>query len=189
MSGENTVLISILEAAGLDSPRRQTALEEEVSALFLQLRSPLLRYLFSIGLPAQEAEEIAQEVFLALFRHLRQGKPRTNLKAWVFRAAHNLGLKARGRMQRAIALDEQQDNHPDPSPSPEEQFAHSQRRQRLRAVVNALPPSDRACVHLRAAGLKYRDIASVLGISLGAVAQSLERTLGKLRRLEVSECR
>src|SRR5258707_3958442 len=79
---------------------KPSPLEEEVVALFDQLQDRLLRYLLSLGLPAAEGEEIVQETFLALFQHLQRGKPRHNLRAWVFQVAHNLALKQRKATQR-----------------------------------------------------------------------------------------
>src|SRR5262250_1365267 len=72
-------------------------LMEEVVSLFDQLRDRLLRYVISFGLPVQDGEDIVQEVFLALFQHLRQGRSRKNLRAWTFRVAHNQALKRRSR--------------------------------------------------------------------------------------------
>ena len=73
---------------------RPSKLEEEMVLLFDQLRTPLLRYLLSFRVPAPDAEEIVQEVFLALFEHLRKGKSRANLQGWVFKVAHNSALKS-----------------------------------------------------------------------------------------------
>ena len=72
----------------------------------------------------------------------------------------------------------------DPDPNPEEALAEKQRRERLRAVVRALPEHDRCCLHLRAEGLRYREIADVLGMSLGAVSLSLVRSLMRLNRAD-----
>lgn len=83
------------ETAGEPSP-----LEEEVIGLFDQTQDRLLRYLVRLGLSAPDGEEIIQEVFLALFLHMRQGKPRHNLRGWIFQVAHNLGLKQRNLLQR-----------------------------------------------------------------------------------------
>src|SRR5579862_161074 len=79
---------------------KPSPLEEEVVGLFDQLQDRLLRYLLSLGLPAAEGEEIVQETFLALFQHLQRGKPRHNLRGWVFQVAHNLALKQRKATQR-----------------------------------------------------------------------------------------
>ena len=157
-------------------------LEVEVTGLFEQFRSPLFRYLRSLGLTAQDAEETIQEVFLALFRHLRSGKPRHNLRGWIFRVGHNQALKLRARdARRSVSADEDfVERHPDPEPNPEEQALSNQRRRRLTAVVEALPARDRACLALRAEGFRYREIAEIVGMSLGAVAMSLERSLAKL---------
>src|SRR5450755_4309400 len=54
--------------------------ESEVVRLFDEHRNRLLRYVLSIGLTVHDGEEIVQEVFLALFRHLRMGRPRNNLR-------------------------------------------------------------------------------------------------------------
>lgn len=72
----------------------------------------------------------------------------------------------------------------DAGPNPEEQMAHGQRMERLRAVVHALPEQDRCCLYLRAEGLRYREIASALGISLGAVSIALARSLARLARAD-----
>jgi RNA polymerase sigma-70 factor (ECF subfamily) len=156
-------------------------LEEEVVGLFDQLRNRMLRYLLSLGLTAHDGEEVVQEVFLALFQHLQQGKGRENLRGWVFRVAHNLALKQRTLKRREspeIA------ETADPALNPEEQVASNQRQARLWKVLRALPEQDQYCLHLRAEGLRYREIAEVLGISLGAVSNSLGRSLGRLARAD-----
>lgn len=173
----------------IDGSREAPAspLVEEVVSLFDQLRDRLLRYVMSFGLPIADGEDIVQEVFLALFRHLQQGRSRRNLRAWAFRVAHNQALKRRGQVRAGVQQlpDEgtpAADSVPDTSPSPEDQAAGNQRRQRVLAVVSALPEQDRRCLTLRAEGLRYREIAEVLGISLGAVSLSLERSLARLAR-------
>lgn len=159
-----------------------TPLELEVTELFDQLRAPVLRYLSSFGLNTQDAEEVVQETFLALFLHLRQGKPRTNLQAWIFRVAHNQGLKRVQSTRRTVSSELEEFALADPALNPEQQAARSQRSARLLAVVKALPEQDRRCLYLRAEGLRYREIVEVLGMSLGGVAQSLERSLARLHR-------
>ena len=156
-------------------------LEDEVTGLFEQLRDPLFRYLLSFGLSVQDGEEIIQEVFLALFQHLKNGKPRYNLRGWVFRVGHNLALKVRQR--RGAPSPDAERNAIDGSPDPEQQALHNQRQQRMSAVIRALPRQDRECLALRAEGIKYREIAEILGVSLGTVTLSLERSLAKLSRV------
>jgi RNA polymerase sigma-70 factor (ECF subfamily) len=182
-----------MEEMSVDSPAQRVALastrelgpsslELEVTELFDQLRAPVLRYLSSFGLNTQDSEEVLQETFLALFLHLREGKPRTNLHAWIFRVAHNQGLKRVQSTRKTPATEIEDSVLADTAMNPEQQAAYSQRSVRLLAVVKALPEQDRRCLYLRAEGLRYREIVEVLGMSLGAVAQSLERSLSRLHR-------
>jgi RNA polymerase sigma-70 factor (ECF subfamily) len=163
-------------------------IEAEVIQLYDEYRSRLLRYVLSIGVTVGHGEEIVQEVFLALFRHLRLGKPKDNLRGWIFRVAHNLALK--GRMSERSRPDRIEFNEAvaaaavDPQPNPEQQLASGQRRARLMATVQALPEKDQYCLHLRAEGLRYREIAEILEMSLGAVSISLSRSLARLERAD-----
>jgi RNA polymerase sigma-70 factor, ECF subfamily len=178
-------------AAGTKSERAPapSADEQEVIQLFDELRNRLLRYLLALGLPVHEGEEVIQEVFLALFQHLQRGRSRQNLRGWIFRVAHNLGLKRRlARSREAASVPGEQEflaaARPDPAENPEEQLASSQRLQRLQAVLRALPEQDQWCLSLRAEGLRYREIADVLGMSLGSVSASLGRSLARFSRAD-----
>ncbi|MCX6602636.1 MAG: sigma-70 family RNA polymerase sigma factor [Acidobacteria bacterium] len=151
-----------------------------LAKMYGQWRAPLLRYLAAMGLTKADSEDVAQEVFLALVHHLQRDGARDNLRGWVFRVGHNLALKRRmqlGRVAESIEVS-------DPGPSPEELAVLKRRQERLQAVVAALPERDRCCLVLRAEGLRYREIAEVLEMSLGTVASSLARSLGKLAEVE-----
>lgn len=185
---ESSAALPFLEAVVVDRSTRRSPLEEEVTAMFDQLRNPLLRYIRSLGMPLEDGEEIIQEVFLSLFVHLNRGKSRANLRGWLFRVAHNLALKRRMRDHRLMRMqcsEAAAERQPDPNPDPEEQLASLQRQQRLRAVVRVLPEHDRCCLSLRAEGLRYREIAEVLGMSLGAVSLSLGRSLTRLSNADL----
>jgi RNA polymerase sigma-70 factor (ECF subfamily) len=187
-SANSSSSVTALTFAGASQSSRPSALEEEVTRLFDELRNPILRYVLSLGLSPQDGEEVIQEVFLALFQHMRQGKSRHNLRGWVFRVAHNLALKRRcARALVSLTDVDAASQTLDPDPNPEEALAAKQRRARLCAVFRALPEQDRCCLYLRAEGLRYREIAEVLGISLGAVSLSLVRSLTRLSRADGSE--
>lgn len=172
-------------AASQAIPPKISDAEREVVCLFDESRSSVFRYVLSFGLSTEDGEEVTQEVFLALFQHLRLGKSRQNLRGWIFCVAHNLALKRRQVNQRSRngAYSERAvaESQFDPCLNPEEQVLSAQRQTRLRAVLAALPEQDQHCLRLRAEGLRYREISRVLGISLGAVSLSLTRSLRRLR--------
>ncbi|MGA3202865.1 MAG: sigma-70 family RNA polymerase sigma factor [Bryobacteraceae bacterium] len=145
--------------AGIVANSAPSALEREVVEQFDLMRERLLRYLLGFGLTAQDSEEI--------------------VRGWLFRVAHNLGLRKRQRMR---ATEEVGDSVIDPAPNPEDQCATSQTERRLLAVLRALPEQDRRCLSLRAEGLRYREIAEVLDMSLGAVSIALTRSLARIAR-------
>lgn len=159
-----------------------------VLALFDSCAPQLLRYVGTFGLGTEETEDIVQEAFLALFRHVRLGRDQANLPAWLFQVAHNLALKRQRSMRRRPPhspwTDAMASRYVDPALDPEAQFVDGERRRRLRAVVNALPDRERECVRLRAAGLTYRDIATTLRVSLGTVAKALTSAIARLVRAD-----
>jgi RNA polymerase sigma-70 factor, ECF subfamily len=116
-----------------------------------------------------------------LFHHLKKGRPKDNLRGWVFRVGHNQALKRRrelrvGTVELPVLAD--------PAANPEQQMVERLRQERMLQVVAALPERDRWCLYLRAEGLRYREIAATLGISLGTVASTLSRALERLGRVE-----
>ena len=94
--------------------------------------------------------------------------------------AHNLALKKR---QRTRPAEEIGDSLVDPGPNPEDQCVASQTQQRMMAALRAMPEQDRRCLSLRAEGLRYREIAGILDMSLGAVALALSRGLERIARV------
>ena len=164
-----------------------SGIEQEVLALFDKFRDPLLRYVGAFGISIGDAKTLIQDVFLALFRHLRDGGGRSNLQGWLFfESAHNLALKRRARERRERDRF-RADGHAaclllNPDTIRRSSSADREHRKRAMAVLNALPERDRQCVSLRGHGLRYREIAQVLSISLGAVAKSLTRSVARLQR-------
>lgn len=175
--------------AAVEASRDATAsrLEQEVVVLFDELRDRLLRYLLCLGVPLHDGEEIVQESFLLLFKHLQGGKSQQNLRGWLFRVARNLAFRFHrdNLVNHAVPIDENLLGLKEPAEDNPEQNLHNQQRQKsLLAVVKALPEQDQVCLFLRADGMRYREIGTTLGMSLGSVATSLARSLAKLARAD-----
>lgn len=170
-----------------DRELQAVEIRHTVTGLFDRQRNPILRYLLSMGLPVPDAEDVIQDSFLALYNHLRRGRPRINLEGWTFRTAHNLGLKRRRALHRhrpAACMDSSVGSIIDRGANPEQLLDGIQRYERMCRVLRALPERDRQCLALRSEGLRYRDIAGILGISLGTVSNSISRALLRLRKAE-----
>lgn len=163
------------------------AVQTQVLELFDATAPGLRRYVQSCGLPPEAAEDVVQDVFLALFRHLRRGGAAHNLRGWLVQVSHSLALKHRERLARRHRHEsaggwELAESVPDTGEDPAARLAAGEERQRLVGVFNALPEIDRQCLSLRAQGLRYREIAATLGISLGSVAKSVSRAVSRFSR-------
>lgn len=160
--------------------------EGEVIELFDELRVPLLRYLSGFPLALHDSEDVIQEAFLSLFQQLRRGRSIHSLRGWLFRAVHNLALKRQLRVRRDLAstasLIAAENYVADSALNPEDRLALHRKRERLDAVVRALPEQHRWCLYLRAEGLRYRQIGEILNMSLGAVCGCLQRALALIAK-------
>ena len=157
----------------------------EVSGMFDELRRPLFRYFLCAGLSREDADEGIQETFLRLHWHLRKDGDRSNLRGWVFQVARNLARNQHksARSRRTEALDnslERSNAVPDPEGSPEDQAIRNERMRRLHRSMETLTPQQRECLLLRASGLRYREIAEVLGIGISSVGELVQRAAARL---------
>jgi RNA polymerase sigma-70 factor (ECF subfamily) len=162
----------------LDATDDVAAIEAEVLRLFDECAASLSRYVRGCGLDADAADDVVQATFIALFRHLRLGRPRDNLRGWLFAVAHRQALKQRNRTMRRRGIEGPLgpgvvEAAADETANPEALLAARRTQRRLRSALSALPERHRQCLLLRAEGLRYREIAGVLGISLGGVAKAL----------------
>lgn len=153
----------------------------EVTSLYRELREPLLRYLVCLGLSKDEAQDVVQDTFLSLHRHLTAGGPQNNIRGWVFRVAHNQARNRQGSYHRRFAepLDPQFELMVDET-TPERVVLEKEKFQRLTKAIAALTDSERECLLLRAAGLRYREIGEALGIPTSTVGDTVERAIKKL---------
>jgi RNA polymerase sigma-70 factor, ECF subfamily len=144
------------------------------------------RYLFFLSVNAETAQEIVQESFLKLHQHLLANGDRTNLRAWLYRVAHNLGRNAQMAFHsvKTDSLDVEAARQAcATAPSPEEELLEQERRTRLRRAMDDLSTAQKECLVLRAEGLKYREIAEVLNVSVSTVGENVQRGLEKLKEM------
>jgi len=156
--------------------------DEQVTRAFEDAREDVYRYLVTLGLPPPQAQEAAQEVFLRLYVALESGELIENMRAWVFRVAHNLGLDMRNKRQALQVEPEMERGLRDSARSIEMDLIERERMVQLAGAWKTLSPQQRQCLHLRAEGLRYREIAAVMGIGISSVREFLNRAVSKLQR-------
>jgi RNA polymerase sigma-70 factor (ECF subfamily) len=166
---------------------RTLKLKEQITQLFIELRTPLYRYLLCLGVMPAEAEEIIQECFLKLYRHLHAGGTEGNLRGWLFRVAHNIGINELKRRRFVAPMSPEQWTELVTSsgangPNPEELLQRKERVARVHAALATLSEQQKECVYLRAEGFRYREIAEVLGVTVSTVVESLRRAIKKLTK-------
>jgi RNA polymerase sigma-70 factor, ECF subfamily len=165
---------------------------EKLVAHFEQLRIPVFRFILRRTRDATHAEELTQETFLRLCRHLQEGRPLENPKAWLFTVANNLAIDSKRNERNITDLDERawkeiEESRSGSQADPEKLILQDERLDRLHMAVLNLTSLQRECLHLRAEGLRYREIADLMEITISTVADAVRRATVKLAREVDSE--
>lgn len=161
-------------------------LENRFVKLYTEWRVSVSRYLGRIGVNPEEADDIVQEVFLRLFKHLLEQKGEENLRGWVFRVAHNLALAQYNDRSRLTLKNPEDweglcDLLRDRSPNPEELLIAKEKIAKIDQAICSLSDLQLQCTILRLEGFRYREIGEILGVSMATVAESLRRVINKTR--------
>lgn len=160
---------------------RLAAGTSEVTTLYRELRKPLMRYLVCLGLTSDEAQDVVQDAFLSLQRHLASDETQENIRGWLFRVAHNQARNRQNSYHRRFS--EPLDGETDflaAGTTPEQKVIEKEKFRRLAIAIRSLSESERECLLLRAGGLRYREIGEVLGIATSTVGDTVERAIKKL---------
>jgi RNA polymerase sigma-70 factor (ECF subfamily) len=154
---------------------------------------PIHYFLFRMVRNQAIAEELAQEVFLRVYRSRQSYRAEARFTTWLYRIATNLAVNhARDtKRERAVqsvyldAPDEETGKRPDvtdDAPSAEENILRNERVKAIRAHVMALPERQRMAVVMhKYQGMDYREIGEVLKLSESATKSLLFRAYQTLR--------
>ena len=146
-----------------------TAFEE----LFLRHYAAVYRVSYGVVGNTQEAEDLAQETFTALYRQPPRLDDPGALGAWLYRAAVNRAynaLRSKQRLQRRLERVE-----PEQQSDPQDEYVRREERERVRAALARLPERTAKLLLLRHAGLAYAEIAAALQVAPGSVGTLLVR--------------
>ena len=163
------------------------SLADRVGNLYLAHREEIFRFLSGQGVPAATAQDITQDVFLKLLVSLRDGASVASEQAWLYRVAANRAVDYWRRERRLTLVELDASNVlSDTLQSSEgrldERIADEQRMRRLADAIRLLPKEQRMCVMLRSQGMRYREIARILGVGVSTAADWLVSAVERLRR-------
>jgi RNA polymerase sigma-70 factor (ECF subfamily) len=183
---------SLIETLSLDGEllpamAGASSLETKVGQVFELLRDPVYRYFIRRVGDVSVAEDLTQEVFLRLYSWLDKGRRVENIRAWVFRVAHNLvidqeALKAHFQSLDSAEWERVSETLADLGPSAERRLLEQEQQGELHLALKRLSPQERECLDLRAEGLSYREIAEVFDMRTHTLVSFLRRVVKKLFR-------
>jgi RNA polymerase sigma factor (sigma-70 family) len=139
----------------------------------------------------QDAEEIAQDVFMAVHEHLAEFAHRSNLKTWIYRITVNKSLdfirarsaKKRSFLSQVLRLDAA-DAHFEVShfDHPGVQLEQKEETERIFRAINTLPEQQKtALILLRIEALSQKEVATIMQLQEGAVESLHQRAKKNLK--------
>jgi RNA polymerase sigma-70 factor (ECF subfamily) len=166
--------------------------EASFDLLLEKYRTPLVNFLFRMVRDAGTAEDLAQEVFLRVYRARQHYSPSAKFTTWLFRIATNLALNSvRDNRYRKleVSLDaplDNQDATPRQVAAPEmridEHMIERGRSEFIRRAIDSLPEKQRLAVLLhKYEEMDYLEIAKILDCSESALKSLLFRAYETLR--------
>jgi len=153
-------------------------------------RNPVVSHLYRLVQNHAIAEELAQDVFIRVYRSREKYQPDAKFTTWLFRITTNVALNWRrdSRRERGLVrLDDAVRQIPkkelwDQMPRADELLLLEHRAKQVRAAVDSLPPKQLAAVLMhKYQGMEYAEIAEVLQCSLPALKSLLFRAYETLR--------
>lgn len=188
-----------LDRDGIDRLERavahyQQGVEREREAIFIDgyCRPRLERYFLKRRVRPPAHEDLTQQTLDQTFLSLDGGRFRGDgpFLAYVYTTARNVLSRWREKQEKErgwVSLEDGEDPIDPPEderPTPEDEAVDASVKASVRAALAGLSPRRRACVELRFfQDLPYREIASILGITVGAVGAHLDQARDQLKKL------
>ena len=167
--------------------------EASFDFLLRKYRLPLVNFLYRMVRDTATAEDLAQEVFLRVYRARKEYSPSAKFTTWLFRIATNLALNSvRDNRYRKLetSIDTSESNQEDAAPRElparemriDEHLLEQDRVAFIRRAIDALPEKQRAAVLLhKYEEMDYAEISRILGCSESALKSLLFRAYESLR--------
>ncbi len=149
--------------------------------LYLLMYAPLMRFTSIYTHCPHMAEDVLADVFLKLWERRDQLTHVRNLRVYLYTAAKNTALNYRSRQaQLTDSMDELPDNQ-STTANPETALISSEAYKQVQRTINQLPPRCKLIFQLaKEEGMRYKEIASILGISIKTIDNQLAIALSKI---------
>ena len=142
--------------------------------LFLRYYSRIYAVVFRLTGDAAEADDIAQEAFIRLYRQPPEVAEREhNVGGWLYRVAVNLGYNALRTARRRMVYEQAADR--ESTADPESVTEQHEERLRVRSALAELPQQQAQLLMLRHAGLSYKELAAALDVAPTSIGTLLAR--------------
>jgi RNA polymerase sigma factor (sigma-70 family) len=163
--------------------------EEAFEAVFTRYYPLVYQLAYRCTGQRDEADDVAQEVFLRFYRTPPHTTSDVERRAWLCRVATNLGLNALRSQQRRIHHEEkasegvrQPASEDAAQLDPEQHVIANEQAAFIRAVLAELPERQQTYILLRSIGLSYAEIAQATGVAPASVGSLLARAEREFRR-------
>ena len=164
--------------------------EAAFASLFDKHWRTVYAVLFRLVGNREEAEDLAQEVFVRLYRNPPELREQPTLAPWLYRVAANLGYNALRKWKRELMRQERVQRLADAEEAaglyaadPESASLADEERRMVRRALAQLSQREQACLVLRHSGLSYAEVAAALGVQPGSVGTLLARAEDRFRGL------
>jgi RNA polymerase sigma-70 factor, ECF subfamily len=159
--------------------------ERAATTLVQRHAGSLGRYLFGLGAPRSEIDDLVQETFIRAFRSLDRWRGEASFRSWLFRIGGNLGRDLYRREGRRVVLTISDADLRDPA-DPQAEVEAADVQDRLRSGIGRLTRMQREVFVLRAQqGMDYEEIATALETSAGAARVHYHHAVKRLKELLV----
>ena len=168
MNHEETQMIS----------RCQQGDQEALKEIYDKYHTKVYRVAYSVVRRREDALDIVQEVFIKLFRSIKNFKGRSHFYTYLYRMAMNTAIDhtRRGGKRFVSSLDEEGSFEPSDGveKGPERILLQKELEERVNLALNRLPAEQKAAIIFRdVEGLSYQEMAEAMGCSIGTVMSRL----------------
>ena len=168
--------------------RCQKGDQEALKEIFDQYHQKVYRVAYGVVREREEALDIVQEVFIKLYRSIRNFKGKSKFYTYLYRMAMNTAIDHSRKMKKSpfLSLDGMEGFQPTEREErdPDHTFLRKEQHERIRGALEKLPPDQKkALIFREVEGLSYQEMAESMGCSIGTVMSRLHYARKRAREL------